>query len=481
MQKFLGQTVADRLTAFDMISFLKILPNPDPVLTKLGRRISVYDDLLHDARVSSCMASRKAGITNLDLILEQGSASEKVTEFIKSVFENFDDIELSDMFLNCVSYGYQPIEITWKTDGSFIVPGMIKEKPSDWFTFDTDNKMKFLSKSAPVFGEDLPEMKFLCPTHRASYRNPFGISVLSSCFWPATFKKATYKFWVTFTEKYGTPWVVTKYGKGTSQPEIDKLMDNVVSMVQDAVLAIPADAEMQIVEAAGKGASAEVFDRLKDACNTEIATAILGQDGTTEVGNSGSYAAAQTLQDVRKDIVLTDARIVQKQRNIIVRWLVDLNFGASEPAPKYCYYEPDNVDKVLAERDEILGRCGVQFKKQYFAKSYAIDEDDFEVSEKSQDPGAGFADPAKVTKFSENKNITTTDIIAGLDLLKPEMFEPVTEAIIKAIAEGKDDTEIMDGLIEQYPNMDLSALDEKLTRAAFISSILGYNETQKKK
>lgn len=71
MEKLLGRTVADRLTAFDLLSFMRVLPNPDPVLDRLGKRITVYEDLLRDAQVASCMASRKAGVSKLNFELFQ--------------------------------------------------------------------------------------------------------------------------------------------------------------------------------------------------------------------------------------------------------------------------------------------------------------------------------------------------------------------------------------------------------------------------
>lgn len=113
-------------------------------------------------------------------------------------------------------------------------------KPGEWFTFDNQAQLRFRSREHPLHGEALEPRKFLL-ARQETYANPYGFMNLSMCFWPTVFKRGGLKFWVTFTEKYGTPWLVGKQPRGTPGPEVDALLDKLEAMIQDAVAAIPDD------------------------------------------------------------------------------------------------------------------------------------------------------------------------------------------------------------------------------------------------
>jgi phage gp29-like protein len=486
MQKILGKTVADRLTAYDLISFMQILPNPDPVLTKLGKRISAYDDLLYDTQVRSCLSSRKAGVAKLKFELEGNDADQKIVDFIQKTFDRFNYFKLFKQILGCVAYGYQPIEIDWEVREGRIVPARIEEKPAEWFCFGEKNELRFRSKKHPVNGEELPEMKFVCPTNDATYKNPYGTSVLSLCFWPATFKKGNLKFWVTFTEKYGSPWLIGKYAPGTEKKVQNELGEQLENMVQDAIAVIPDTSKIEIIEAAGKSASADIFDKLKDACNADISKAILGQTLTTELGSTGSLAAAQTHNEVRKDIILSDARIIEETLNQIVRWTIDQNFGKDVIAPAFRFSEHEEVNKQLAERDAILAGIGVRFKPKYIQRAYNLGEDDFEVVETSPlNPlsdaarGNGFSAPlynGEGWRFSAGVRSDSLDRAARAAFppeKQQELMEKILAPVFDLIEKGTSLEEIYDRLGEMLPELDTDELRDILDRACSAADMFG--------
>jgi len=485
MQKILGKTVADRLTAFDLISFMQILPNPDPVLAKLGKRISAYDDLLYDAQVRSCMSSRKAGVSKLKFELEGKDADPKIIDFIQETFDRFNYHKLFRKILGCVAYGYQPIEIDWEVREGRIVPAKIEAKPVEWFCFGEKNELRFLSKKHPVSGEELPPMKFVCPTNDETYKNPYGTSVLSICFWPAMFKKGNLKFWVAFTEKYGSPWLVGKYAPGTSNENQNILADQLENMVQDAIAVIPDTSKIEIIEAAGKGASADIFDKLKDACNADISKAILGQTLTTELSSTGSLAAAQTHNEVRKDIILSDARIIEETLNQIVRWTIDQNFGKDVAAPAFRFSEPEETNKQLAERDAILSGIGVRFTPKYIQRAYNLGEKDFTIVE----PQQSLFSAAQPQTLSIAPDIIRANYSGGRPGLKdlldraasrafpPELQQKIMEGILKPvfdlIEKGESLEDIYEKLGELLPELNTDELEDVLERACAAADMYG--------
>lgn len=474
MQKILGKDVANRMTAFDMISFLDVLPNPDPVLEKLGRRINVYHTLMYDDQVKACMSSRKAGISNLNLELEQRQSEQRVLDFISEVFDSLETEDIYNEILDAVAYGYQPLEIAWVVKEGKVVPASLDGKPPEWFSFDTENRLRFLSNKAPINGELLPDDKFLCATHLSNYRNPYGISELSACFWPVVFKKGGMKFWTVFVEKFGSPWVIGKYQRSATKQEKDDLIWSLESMVQDAVAIAPEGTTIEIIESGSKGASSDVFDKYKDACNAMISKAILGQTLTTEVGKTGSYAASSTHQEVRRDIILSDARIIEKNLNELIRLVVDINFGKEVSAPKFRFYEPEEINAELAKRDETLSKIGLKFTKSYFQRKYNLDDDDFDIVDVEQK-----TPPEKPAEFSSDKTVeevrpeSSEEAIADLDLLKNEMLTPFFTLVKKAIKKGNTHGEMIEALVDGFPDIDLSELETRLERVLFISELLG--------
>lgn len=483
MQKILGKTVADRLTAFDLISFMQILPNPDPVLAKLGKRISAYDDLLYDAQVRSCMSSRKAGVSKLKFELEGKEADAKIVDFIQKTFDRFNYHKLFRKILGCVAYGYQPIEIDWEVREGRIVPAKIEAKPVEWFCFGEKNELRFLSRKHPVSGEELPPMKFVCPTNDETYKNPYGTSVLSLCFWPAMFKKGNFKFWVAFTEKYGSPWLVGKYAPGTSNENQNILADQLENMVQDAIAVVPDTSKIEIIEASGKGASADIFDKLKDACNADISKAILGQTLTTELSSTGSLAAAQTHNEVRKDIILSDARIIEETLNQIVRWTIDQNFGKDVIAPAFRFSEPEEVNKQLAERDSTLFGIGVRFTPKYIQRAYNLGEKDFTIVEPGSAPLFSAAQPQTLSIVPDSirhlHHGAAKDLLdkAASQVFPPELQQKIMEGLLKPvfdlIEKGESLEDIYEKLGELLPELSTDELQEVLERACVAADMYG--------
>jgi len=465
-----GNEIATRKRSFNFYNLAMILPDPDPVLRKQGKDIRIYKELLCDPHVWACVQSRKSGVLSLEWEINRGKDKTQQGQFIEDFFKSIDLNSIISEILNASLFGFQPLEIIWKKQGNLILPAEIKAKPPEWFCFDDDNRLKFRTKEN-YYGEDLPERKFLCPQSNPSYENPYGERTLSRVFWPVTFKKGGLKFWVIFTEKYGMPFLVGKHPRGTSKEDTDNLADMLEAMIQDAIAVIPDDSSVEIVEGA-KASSADVFDRLIDKMNAEISKAILGQTLTTELGNSGSLAAAKTHMEVRKDIVDSDKKIVEKSLNQLVQWIYELNFSEKD-IPIFEMYEEEDVDLTLSQRDKTLSETGVKFTKEYFMKTYGFDEEDIEIQ---QDQPVNKSKPS-FKEFSEDKNkfpdqLTIDDFI---DSFSDEELQKQAEIILKPlfqlVNQGDSYKEISEKLSERGFKTD--QIEKILQKVIFISEVWG--------
>lgn len=447
-----------------------MLPNPDPVLKAVGKDIKVYRELRTEPQVGGNIRRRKGAVKALQRGIDKGLAKDTVARSIQSIFDDLDMERIISEILDATLYGYQPMEVVMGKVGRFIVPVDVVGKPPEWFCFDTDNQLRFRTKENPIYGELLPDRKFLLPRQDATYDNPYGFPDLSMVFWPTTFKKGGLKFWVTFAEKYGSPWVVGKHPRNTATHETDELLDSLAAMVQDAVAVIPDDSSVDIIEAAGKGASSDVYERLLMFCRSEVNYALLGQNQTSEANSN--RASAQAGLEVTKDIRDGDVGIVESTFNTLIRWICELNFTDAQ-RPKYKMWEQEEVDKTQAERDKTLSEAGVKMTTAYFKRAYGFQDGDLVEDGQGASPSG---DPA----FAEGATAVFPDQVAldaaiaglegGLHGQAAEMLKP----LVQLINDSADYAEALGKLAALFPKLDTGSLEEALTRAMFVAELWGY-------
>ncbi|MDU9028719.1 DUF935 domain-containing protein [Pseudomonas mediterranea] len=352
------------------------LPNPDPILKAQGKDIKVYRDLRSSGLVGGNIRRRKAAVLSLERGLKRGDAPLKVERFISDWLADLDVDRILRELLDAPLFGYQPIELMWQPVGRHLVPHDLLGKPAEWFFYDPHNALRFRAKDAGPDGELCDPQRFIVARQDATYANPYGFPDLSMCFWPATFMKGGLKFWVQFTEKYGSPWVIGRHPRGATDDETHLLLDSLEAMVQDAVAAIPDDASVQIIEAAGKAGSADVYRQLLEYCRSEINVAMLGQNQTTEKDSNraSATAGAEVTQDIRDG----DAGIAAAALNACIRHVVDINFGPDIAAPQYALWQQEEIDKSLAQRDKALTESGVRFTNAYWQRTYNLQDGDLQ-------------------------------------------------------------------------------------------------------
>ena len=465
--KSLSDQIATRGRSIDFHALGMYLPNPDPVLKALGKDIKVYQELRADAHVGGCIRRRKAAVKALEWGLDREKAKSRVARNIEAIFADLPIERIITEMLDAVLYGYQPMEITWRKVGGLVVPVDIVGKPANWFVFDEENKLRFRTRENSIKGEELPERKFLLPRQDPTYDNPYGFPDLSMVFWPTTFKKGGLKFWVQFTEKYGAPWVIGKHPRGTQDKEADDLLDKLEAMVQDAVGVIPDDSSVEIKEAANGANNADVYERLLHFCRSEVSIALLGQNQTTEANSN--RASAQAGLEVTRDIRDGDKSIVEEAFNALIRWVCELNFSDGA-RPVFSLWEQEEVDKVLAERDEKLFRAGAKLTPAYFKRAYNLQDGDLEEAAQPATPAAEFAEGE--TGFPDQQALD--EIVAGLSA---EALDEEAGAILRPLLDdllaARDEDVAVALLGKAYPQLDSSLIEERLAQLMFAAELIG--------
>lgn len=466
------------LSTAGFTSFLECLPNPDPVLRKKGLNIKVYREMTADAHIGGCIDSRKSGTKRLLNNIKCQNERSKIYAALSSWIKDIDLYALIDDILNAPLYGYQPIEIMWERTGSLILPSALVAKPQEWFCFDTNNNFRLKGSGKSVI---VPPNKFLLPRNKPSYTNPYGEPVLSRAFWEHVFIKSGRKFWLYFVEKYAMPHIWATHSRSASDDEINKLLRVLGDMVQDAVAAIPEGTQIEYKESSSKGDSNAIYDTFVNRCERNISKAILGQTLTTDVGDTGSYAASKTHSDVRQDIIDSDKMLVENTVNKLFKLINEINFNDTD-CPTFELYAQEDVDKSLAERDKMLSDTGVRFTKGYFIRTYGFKDDEIEIKEPQTD----------VQPFASSKNGTivntgnhTSDYQAALDDAACQITDDELEGLCKDIVlpvidfyKKGDIAGALENLSSVYPMMSSQELEDKLTKVIFAAEMLGRLEVQ---
>jgi phage gp29-like protein len=387
----LKDLVATRANAGEYIAdFLGLLPDPDPILRKLGEDARVLADLEADDQVTAVTMARKNRVLNRQDYwfkpgkLKDESPTEPAKILCGRLVKDLESLNMRDLIsgiLQAPFYGLAVLEILWKPDGGWWRIAGVELKPQHWFGFNRGNELVFRGEKF-MEAQALPAGKFILVRHFATYENPYGLRLLSRCLWPAAFKKGGLSFYTRFVEKFGNPWTIGYAPSQAGAAEMDQMAARLARMVRDATAVLPYGAKVEFLNA--PGGSAEYHETYLKRMDAAISKVLMGNTLTSEIGDRGSYAAAETHKEVADEFAESDLDMVVTAMNELAWIYAQVNVGPEIMAPQFSYEEPEDLDK-LADMDRKLFALGVRFEPKHFQDKYGLAEDEFTVA----DPGLG--------------------------------------------------------------------------------------------
>ncbi len=382
LEKMSGNHFATRERANDFVRLMRSLPDPDPILQKMGRGITALQELLTDSHLESVWSIRCSAASGAEWFCAaggdgNGKKEQEAADLFAEELRQLDIPRVIEEMMDAIAFGYSPLEVIWRAQGGRWVIGDIVGKPPQWFEFDQENNLVF--RTGVIGTEPLPKNRFLIARHRPSYANPYGVKVFSKCYWPVTFKKNGFRWWTVFVEKYGGAFLYGKYPNNASDIYKNELLTSLERMASDAVAIAPEGAEITIESLANKGSVSNVHAEYIEAANKEISKAVLGQTLTTDIGSKGSYAAAQAHNLVRQDLAAADRRRISACFNRLAAVWTYYNYGTDVLHPVFEFVKDEDLQQERAERDAKLYALGWRPKKAYIEREYDIPQEDFEI------------------------------------------------------------------------------------------------------
>lgn len=345
----------------------------------IRQQVELYEEMEEkDAHLASLLQTRKAAVQGMKyrvLPYSQGRAEQQAAELVAEVVAAVEFDRIVVELLDALGKGFAVSEILWEIDRERVVVADIRQIPP--------KRISFREGDEPVLmGEDgltpvaVPPWKLIMHRHWLRSGSVVRGGVLRCIAWVYLFKNYALKDWAIFNEVFGMPLRVGKYEPTATPEDREALARAVAALGSDAAAVIAKNMEIEFVEAGGRdGGRGNPFLAMAEFCNQEMSKAILGQTLTTEVSpRGGAYAAARVHEQVRRDLVQSDAdNLAATLRTQLFRPLVGFNFGWDCGVPLLHFYQEDQQDlKAMSEAYRNLHEMGVQIPEEHVAEVFGL-------------------------------------------------------------------------------------------------------------
>ncbi|WP_018701410.1 DUF935 domain-containing protein [Amorphus coralli] len=330
-----------------------------------------------DLHYLGVLSTRKRSVAQLPMTVTPASDDaehKKHAELVQSWIN--DEILAAALFdmLDAIGKGFSVMEIDWRYHMGHLCPRELIYRPQRWFMFDRDDGETVLLREG-VAGEPLQPHLFAVHRHRSKSGLTVRSGLARVASWAWMYKSFTLKDWAIFTQNFGMPIRIGKFGPNASEEEKDVLWRAVSNIAGDCAAIIPASMVIEFEEVDAKTSSSELYEKRADWMDRQVSKAVLGQTTTTDA-ISGGHAVSQEHRLVQEDIERSDAAIVSATVNSqIVPNLVAFNFGPQDRYPKVRIGRPDEVPlEQFATAFDKVAKHGVTAPLSYMRGRLGIPE-----------------------------------------------------------------------------------------------------------
>lgn len=491
---------------------------PDPVASGLTPKklatlvqsahdgdLTAISDLGHEletknGHIFAEISKRKRSITLLDWKLKPpknaSPEEERDTEMLEEVLKDADWMnEMLFNALDAILNGFSCQELKWETEGDIIMPSDVIWRPQSMFTVNPKNRNDLMINDGSMSGT--PLRKFGWIQHRAPAMSGYlGETTLTNVLaWPFIFASYPIRDMLEFLEIYGIPMRLGKYPAGATDKEKSTLLNAIMSIGHNAGGIIPQGMQIDFQQAA-IGASAE-FLNVIDWAEKMISKIILGgtlssqADGATSTNALGTVHDGARIELRNSDIAMLEPTITRDL--IIPLWM--MNAKSFDNPRRYPRFEIDTSEPedlaYYANALPQLANVGMKIPLDWAHDKLQIPkaEEGEEVlqSSASADPYAsytnmGFAglsniaalnvDQVQEARFTPAQNKIDDGINSFTSNAFNNAIDPMLEPIVDAVRVGGLEY-ARDLIPELFGEMKASELESMLTRAIFVSELLG--------
>lgn len=448
-----------------------------------------------DGHLYAEISKRKRAVLGLDWYIKPprnpNAAEQEDAAYIQELLadlEGFEDLLLD--LMDGLGHGYSAIELQWQRYGNEWLPAAFHHRPQSWFQLDVEDQNRLMLRNNTGFGEALQPFGWILhrPKARSGYIARTGLYRVLC--WPYLFKHYATADLAEMLEIYGLPLRLGKYPPGTHDKEKATLLSAVTALGHAAAGIIPEGMSIEFQQAAN--GTSEPFLAMLNQCDASISKAVLGGTLTSDTSASGggAYALGQVHNEVRHDLLASDAKqlaatlsrdliwpllMLNRPGNPDVRRMPRLEFDLRSFAditalstalpplvniglPVPVTWAQERLGIPAAKEGEVLlapaqAPVAALTSQQYLRRTAAL----------AQTLGPQYNDQTALDRVlsgipAEDLQSTTDSLLAPL---------------LALIERGGSEAELLGTLADAYPDMDESALTDALHKLMFAADAWG--------
>ena len=358
----------------------------DAVLAKAGvNRLALYT-VRSDSEVRQCLETREDAVAAVPWRIEP--ANDPLAKQLMVELAPWWDRIIRGIF-SAVPFGYSAVQLAVNLPGTTATaagsppidngPGVTPlltgalEQPFEEFKITNSGEWRYFPATGAGGAEGLSvsPLDTIITVRRPTGRYPYGDALLSSLYWPVFFKREGLTAWLKFVERFGTPILLGKVFNPTG------FVETMNASGFETAFGVSTEEDVQALMASHGGE----LERMQEQLIRVIQRVILGQTLTSDVGGSGSYAAAKVHDLVRAYKRNADVRLIKSS---LQAWINRIVIALNHATPLLLVMADDTgLEADRAARDglllPLLTASGFCLSKDYFTDRYdlrATDLDD---------------------------------------------------------------------------------------------------------
>lgn len=263
--------------------------------------------------------------------------ADEAAHYCGDVLHDLDSFEETLQHLSlAVGRNIAVSEIVWDVVAGELRPIALVPVDFTRIVFDAFDSPRILTADEPRDGIEISPHKFIVHTPHSVSGHPQRGGLLRVTAMVYLAKNLSLKDWMIYAEIFGMPVRIARYEPAATAEEKRELLHMLESLGSNAVGLFSRAVELQVIDA-NRGAAGAPYERLIDFLNREMSKAWLGQTLTTDIaGQSGSIAASQVHNEVRREILADDMRKEARTiRRDLLATMTQMRFGPEAPVPYF--------------------------------------------------------------------------------------------------------------------------------------------------
>ncbi|NOU49987.1 DUF935 family protein [Pseudoalteromonas sp. JBTF-M23] len=245
---------------------------------------------------------------------------ERAIALIKDVLANLTFTQDQKDGLSALELGFNPCEIQWGNAGADWWVDSIEKRAPEKFRIGQRGELLYSNQSYEF--KAVPDKKVILFTRNATRENPYGETVLKSCYPHWEMKWGAIAQMARLGDKYSIPPVIA-LAETEDQTELDRISAALAGLESATGIALSGVKSIESLKVTGK---LEEIEKTIEAKNKAISKVITGQTLAQGESKYGTQALGKVHENTLEAYAIEDIKLLLNRLNkTLFRWILELN------------------------------------------------------------------------------------------------------------------------------------------------------------